>query len=430
MKYGCVRIRELRIGDDQRVNWQTTMQHLVYHLTIQFRLCFRPSMTLSKTPFEKFDIDCHEADSATALANLADYLIENERLHELFEVRKLQLRHSLGLRIEKWQAIDELPTEKGQQLEVGLVEICREIGTRFFQSGQVSEGWQYLEPVGDNLLLSSLLKEVQVTDENVEALIQLTVGQGIEAELGFQLVLERFGTCSSITTYESQLAMQPLKVRRGPASLLVQHLYRELRQRVAAVIEEHEGAVDDDSSLIQLMEGRDWLFQDMGHHVDTTHLASTVRISKIVDQKETIQQAIELAMYGTRLHEDFQYPGQTPFENLYLDSLGFLIALSGGDPATAIRRLSDLASESASFDAAIWLVYLQDQLDLGAESIRDYLGLIHQQQAEQMPGEDVCPNLMYLVSKYRQFDLAKAELTRMGDLLSYATVCSIEQQTG
>ena len=72
-------------------------------------------MSLSQTPFDKFFADCQASGAAIgALANLADYLVEQERFHELFEIRKLQLRQRLGLPIEKWQAIDELPVDKGE----------------------------------------------------------------------------------------------------------------------------------------------------------------------------------------------------------------------------------------------------------------------------------------------------------------------------
>lgn len=387
-------------------------------------------MSLSNTPFEKFDSDCQDAGSATALENLANYLVEKERLHELFEVRKLQLRQRLGLPIEKWQAIDELPSDKGQQLEAGLLDICREVGTRFLEAGEVTQGWQYLEPVGDRALLTRLVREVQVTDENVESLIHVTIGQGIEPELGFGLVLERFGTCSSITTYESQLAMQGLHVRRGPAAQLVNHLYMELSQRVRQAIEELEGVPPQNESLSAMISGRDALFEGLGHHIDTTHLASTIRISKIVDQPAVVDKAIELAEYGTRLHPDFQYQGQLPFENIYPETLEFLNALRGKDPDQAVARLQAAADaeEGATMDAAVWLVYLLDRLGRGREATEAYLSLVHEQQNEATASEDVCPNLMYLVSKYEQFDLARSELLRIGDLLGYATVGSIEQQ--
>ncbi|MGI9515593.1 MAG: hypothetical protein ACR2NP_00985, partial [Pirellulaceae bacterium] len=248
------------------------------------------------TPFEKFDTNCQSQGLPTALQDLAGYLIEQQRFHELFEVRKLQLRERLGLPIDRWQSIDELPDEQGQQLEDGLLEICREVGTRLMECGDVVSGWQYLEPVGDKQVARELLARTPVTDDNAEAIIQIAIGYGLDPELGFREVLDRFGTCSSITTYESQLAGQPIEVRRGPARLLVQHLYEELRTRVAEAVAGHESSPPDgNASLRDLIADRDWLFEGLSHHIDTTHLASTIRISRILDDQPGLQLAVQLA---------------------------------------------------------------------------------------------------------------------------------------
>ena len=388
-------------------------------------------MALSQTPFEKFDADCHGSRPDDALSNLADYMVEQKRFHELFEVRKLQLRLRLGLPIEKWQAIDELPNDKGEDLEKGLLEICREIGTCFMKEGDVGHGWQYLEPAGERSQVAALLQGVEITDENVESVIQVSLGQGIQPELGFGLVLDRFGTCSSITAYESQLAIQSLNVRRGPARMLVNHLYRELVDRVSTCVAEKENRTPDSTRLIDLIKGRDWLFEGLGHHIDTTHLTSTVRIARVLVDPQAIENAMELAQYGLRLHQDFQYSGQIPFEDTYRDSLEFLQALRGSRQETAIDRLNKEAAQcadSGNLDAAAWLVYLLDQIGQGRQATTAYLKWIHVQQAESMMTDDICPNLMYLVSKYGCFEMTKAALLQQGDLLGYATVKSIEMQ--
>ena len=137
-----------------------------------------------------------------------------------------------------------------------------------------------------------------MTDENVEAIIQIAAAQGLAPELGFQLVLDRFGTCSSITTFESMLAGQSLETRRGPAALLVKHIHKELSERIAdCIAEEHDEQAEELGILGVriLIDGRDWLFEGLGHHIDTTHLASTVRIAKILDDPAVIKEAIELA---------------------------------------------------------------------------------------------------------------------------------------
>ena len=388
-------------------------------------------MTLYSTPFETFNTTCQESGLEAALEGLANSLIDQQRLHELFEIRKLQLRQRLGLPIEQWQAIDELDSEQGEALERGLLTICREVGTRFLESGEVMQGWQYWEPVGDRPAVAALLRNVEITDENVEEVIQLSMGQAIEPELGFRLVLERFGTCSSITTYESQLAMQPLSVRRGPAGQLVEHLYAELVARIQNAIGEVEGQSPETSSLAELMTGRDWLFEGLNHHIDTTHLASTLRIARVLLEPNLIQKAIELAQYGSRLHEDFQYKGQMPFESTYADTLEFFQALLGNDTESALTRLASLAELHAAdgnLDAAVWYVYLLDQRSMGEQATRAYLDWIHVQQAEGMISDDVCPNLATLVSKYGCFEMACEMLQDGGDLLGFATVTSIQRQ--
>ena len=50
------------------------------------------------------------------------------------------------------------------------------------------------------------------------------------------------------------------------------------------------------------------------------------------------------------------------------------------------------------------------------------------QQADGMISEDVCPNLTTLASKYGCYELARETLLEQGDLLSYATITSIEKQ--
>lgn len=388
-------------------------------------------MTLKPTPFETFNTKCHEFGLEAALEGLAKELLDQERLHELFEVRKLQLRTRLGLPIEQWQAIDELSPEQGDALERGLLTICREVGSRFMEIGAVLQGWQYLEPVGDRPAAAALLRNVEVTDENVEEVIQLSMGQAIEPDLGFRLVLERFGTCSSITTYESQLAMQPLNVRRGPAGQLVEHLYAELVGRIQNAIAEVEGQTPETCSLVGLMANRDWLFEGLNHHIDTTHLASTLRIARVLQERPLIEKAVELARYGSRLHDDFQYKGQMPFESTYSDTLEFFEALLGNNPEPAITRLAklvELHAADGNLDAAVWYVYLLDQLSMGEQATRAYLDWVHVQQAEGMISEDICPNLGTLVSKYGCFDMARQILQASGDLLGYATVTSIERQ--
>ncbi len=387
------------------------------------------------TPIELFANNLQESSLATALDELGEYLIQQQRFHELFELRKVQLRWKLGLPVDQWHSIDELPAEQGQRLEAGLLEICREIGGHLVRSGDLATGWSYLEPVGDKALIRDLLAEVPDTDENAETLIHILVAAGLDPQRGFQLVLDRFGTCSSITTYETQLAGRPVEIRRGPVDQLVRHVYQELLDNVRRAIAESDRDVavaGDSSSLVALLESAGWLTEGLNHQIDTTHLASTVKYSRIVVDPGTRDLAIQLAEYGSRLHEDFQYPGTPPFADTYRDTLAFLQALCGTRVDEEVQRLRHIATqqrdESGVLDAAAWYVYLLDQLGRGRQAVDAWLEMLHQTGPDQVLNDDVAPSLQQLVRRYQLYDEVGDELQQRGDLLGFATLVAARSQ--
>ncbi len=384
------------------------------------------------TPFDKFDQTATDIGMTAALEELADYLIGQNRFHELFEIRKLQLRLNIGLPLQEWQSIDELPESQSKQLEQGLLESCQEIGTLLVQSGDVHAGWQYLQPVGDKNLVRGLIHEVELTDENAEALIEIAVGNAVDPEFGFQIVLDRYGTCSAITTYESQLAMQPISVRQGPAKLLVEHVYDELMDRVTRSIEGCEESKVESARLVDLIADRDWLFEGLSHHIDTTHLASTIKLSRILDDQAAIGKAIELAEYGRRLHEDFHYADEPPFENIYEDTLEFLRALQGDEIEPATDRLRKQAESHIENDQnlspAQWYVYLLDRLGKGREAVEAYLHLIQPNLNIAPMMQPIAPDLIGLAYKYRELQRVRQAQVQQGDLIGYVTAKAIENQ--
>ncbi len=385
------------------------------------------------TPFNQFDETLHEHGALQALDQLADYFVRQERFHELFEVRKMQLRWRLELPIHQWQPIDELSESTGKKLEAGLLEACREVGERWFACGNVHAGWQYLQPVGDNALVRQLLEQCEVTDENAEAIVDVAIGQAIAPEFGFQIVLDRYGTCTAITTYESQLGGQPISVRRGPAKQLVRHVYQELMERVSQSIAEREpDAVTTGLSLRELIADRHWMFEGLGHHIDTTHLASTVKFSRILDEPAAIDQAIELAEYGQKLNPDFHYKDEPPFANIYSDTLAFLSALRHRDVDATLSRLAQQARASLeqdkNIDSAQWYVYLLDQLGRGAEAVDAYFALIQPHLGEAIMVRPIAPDPLTLAKTYQLYERVGRALLEIGDLLGYATCQTISSQ--
>jgi len=241
----------------------------------------------------------------------------------------MRLRRSLGLPLLAGDATDGLTDQQRTRLEDGLIGACREVGSALLAEGQIREGWMYLRPVGDKAEAAKLLGQIEATDENYEDLIDVCLHEGIDIGRGYDLVLERFGTCNAITTYDSSLARRPRSEQAPAAKLLLRRVHDDLVASVKADIARQEGQQPLGESLRELVHDREWLFQDNSYHLDTTHLAATVRIARALLDPDDLRLALDLTEYGRRLSQQFQYQGDEPFAQMYLANALFFQALLG-----------------------------------------------------------------------------------------------------
>ena len=119
----------------------------------------------------------------------------------------MRVRRQLGLSVLYQETPDELDGDQQRQLEDGLLAACREVGTLLVKSGELQQGWMYLQPVGDRTLNEKLIRSIPITDDNIDALIETSVSQGAAPEYGYELLLKHYGTCNGITTFDTQAGM-------------------------------------------------------------------------------------------------------------------------------------------------------------------------------------------------------------------------------
>lgn len=273
----------------------------------------------------------------------AAQLRQEKKYHELFEILKMQTRCRLGMSLHPTPSEDSLPEAARLQLEDGLIAACREIGAALVQSGQVREGWMYLRPVGDKKEAAALLSAVEADEENQEDLIEVLLHEGVDIGRGFGIVLSAYGTCSAITTYDSSVGRRPAAEQRPAARLLLHRLHADLLASVKQDITRQEGAQPPQTTLKALVHDREWLFQDNAYHIDTTHLASTVRIARVLDDPSDLRLALDLTEYGRHLNEQFQYPGDEPFVEQYPAAALFFQALLGQNIDAALAHFRERA---------------------------------------------------------------------------------------
>ena len=191
------------------------------------------------------------------------------------------------------------------------------MGNGLLAEGRIREAWMYLRPIGDKAAVAEKLRRLKIDDEQVDELIEVTVHEGVDPPTGFACLLDRYGTCNAITTFDAQApAMEPA-ARRQIAGMLGRHIYRELVENVRAHIEreaaDRQDTMPSSTNLSQLCAKRDWLTADGSYHIDTSHLSSVVRCARLIEDREELHLARELAEYGGKLDPSLQYPDEEPF---------------------------------------------------------------------------------------------------------------------
>ena len=282
------------------------------------------------TSFEQLQQITDDQGVEAGLDFLEQHVRHNKDYAQLFEVLKMRVRHAMGLPILYLGTRDNLSEADQRKLEDGLLAACREVGTLFFKQGDLARGWNYLQPVGDRELNEKLIRNVSLDDKNIDNLIELTVSQGVATEYGFQLLLQRYGTCDAITTFDRIAHGLDIDCQRAMASSLLEHLYDELIGNLLESIPELKSSVGEARSLAAILDcGKIESGGDCA--VDATHLASVVRISRILKEPKLIQKAWELSRFGDGLADDLKYPGEVPFEDVYPDHLRYYSTLLGRD---------------------------------------------------------------------------------------------------
>ena len=365
-------------------------------------------------------------DDPTAMINaMVDHFRAEQRPQELFEALKMQIRHRLGLPAIAGEGDERRPEEIEQQLEHGLLEACHEAGTMLIKQGHVGEGWMYLRPTGDTEFAREALADVEITEENYDHMIQVLLHEGVDVARGYQAVLDHQGTCNSITLFEQALQQRSKADRVAAAACLLDHFYDELSTMVRGDIARREAPAGDNETLIDMIEGRKWLLEEGGYHLDTTHLSATVKISNVLDRPEQIQKAWELCQYGRRLDQQFQYPGEEPFQDFYSAYSTFYSILRGDNVDAGLklfqRKAQTVDTVKHGTGAIETYVDLLTRVGRHVEAVQATVEFV----PDDVPPQRIIPLLIEIAAKAKQAgDDASEPILRYcekhGDVLGYA----------
>lgn len=376
-------------------------------------------MSMSDATFDQLQDQLAAGGMDALFERLTAELKAEKKYHELFDVLLMRSRQRLGLPVILAGSIDDLEEPLRSQLEDAYLDGCREVGTLLLDEGRIREAWMYLRPVGDKQLVAAALAKTEPNEENLQDLIEIGLHEGIAPELGYRLVLQHYGTCNAITTYEGTVGGRPRADQQACAAALLEHLYGELTANVRSDIARQEGREPAEQTLAALVADRDWLFGEMNYHTDTTHLAATVRFARVLEDPRLIGLAHELTEYGRRLSKQFQFAGEPPFEDVYPAHGLFFAAQLGRQVDEAVEyfekqaRACDVHQEGAG-PIEIYVALLA-RLNRYDEAIRATAELLP--QGTRTSG--FAPNLLELSRLSGDYEPLMRICRERGDLVSF-----------
>jgi len=419
-----------------------------------------PTPTGASDPlFDALESTAASAGMPAMFALLAERLAAQQRWHALFDARLLEARAMLDLPLagELVMEPEDSPAPPASpaplasprsEVDARSLAACREVGWPLVEEGQVAAGWMYLRaavtPAEMAERLAGLVARLPAqemgaadtaAEETAQEIIHVALWEGIDPALGLSLLLARNGTCNAITAYEQAVSRLPARRQQPAARLLVNHLYGEIRANLAHDLASRGRLVtaEDGTSIAGLLDAAGGLADDGSIHVDVSHLQSVLRLARVCTDRDTLQQAWELARYGCRLPPEVIYPGEPPFENVAEASRHFFGAQLGHEVPQAVayfRKAAVLANvEEAGTLPSDTLMLLLWRLGRPQEALHAALQRPH---AEGMPSAPqaigMLPNLVELASAAGDFQALRAACRQHGDTTTFAATLVAEQR--
>ncbi len=366
-----------------------------------------------------------------ALDRLVSSSRREGRFAELFEARKLQLRSRLGLPL--WSNPSPhgagFDRQSERELEEGLLVICQEVGELLLDAGHIRDAWVYLRALHDTTWIADKLRTMKIADEQVDDVIQVAFGEGVDPSMGFALLLRHHGTCQAITTLSGYFPALSESDRRATGQLLVAHLTTELLGSLREQVRRSGQPVSSSLGVHDTLAAFPTLLAEGNPHVDVSHLSATLRMAQSVTDHNCLADAETLADYGSRLDAQWQVTGESPFTDVFGSYRLFYRALLGRDVREGIdyfrsrAESTDIATDGTL--AAEVYIELLARCGQSEAAIRESRRLL----PAGTPTTGNGPSLWQLCERTGDFSSLVEQTEAAGDLLGFTAALLKQGET-
>lgn len=375
--------------------------------------------------------ELHQSEgAAAAIDRLIETLRDGKQYHRLFDALLLKKKFELGIPVSQPTSFDDVPEQNQEEFKQCYVEAAREIGELLLSEQNIPEAWVYFRTLGEPEKVANALNEVDArreANEETEQLIQIALYEGANPVKGLEIMLRTHGTCNTITALDQQIQQLNSADRLKAAGLLVRELYDDLSQTLQSEVEQKLAMAPPGNSIRELMAGRDWLFEDGNYHIDVSHLSSVVRFARSFDPSSPeLLKAIELAEYGSHLAEQFQYPGDPPFEDCYPAHIQFFKVLGDVDRDGGLAYFREKLDAAADPEDKQLIAYVLVDLLVRIERLDEALPLA-EQYLQNVDQADF--SFAQLCRQAGRLDTLRKVARENGDLVGY-TAALVQENAG
>jgi hypothetical protein len=281
--------------------------------------------------FAKLQQTLDKEGAPAAIERLCAELREQKDYTGLFYALLMKKRFELGVSPVPTGSSQDLPAPTHAPYEEAIRHAGRLVGNLYLEEGNIAHAWAFFRMLGEPEPVAKAIENANVLEgEDCSPLVDIAFHQGVHVRKGFDLILERYGICSAITTLSGTEFPQGSAEREYCVKRLVRALYDELKHRLIAEIEHQQGFKPTATTVRELMAGRDWLFADDYYHIDVSHLSAVVQMASQLGPCDELNLARELCEYGQRLSGRFKINSDPPFEDQYRD-YGIYLGIIAGD---------------------------------------------------------------------------------------------------
>lgn len=344
---------------------------------------------------------------------LAERFIASGNFPGAFEARLMKKRVEMGLPLLS-QSQGDLSGDDARTYANAQIAAAREIGALYLGRNDIRRAWPYFRAIGETALVKEAIENLPPETEGdlIDGAIEVGFYEAVHPEKGLALLLNRHGICRAITTFGQYPSLEG---RDAAGAMLVRTIYSELRGNILSALESE----DSGGSLLELIEAHEDLFEGNASYIDVSHVISVLRYAIDLEDRQVLQLAYELTEYGRRLSEMYQFKGQFPFEEPFLDYGAYLQALLGIHADAALERFrAKLSPEPDPYGdiAAQTLVNLLVRLDRLPEAI----DLAEERLAGIPLDRLICPGPLELCERAGDFARLKSIAFKTNNRIAYA----------